>query len=109
MIEAQTLREVIRRVVRVAEPDRIILFGSVARGQGREGSDLDLLVVKSGVIRKRELARRIYRELVGVGVPVDIVVVTPEEVEEYRDRVGTIIQPAIEEGREIYARQAGPR
>lgn len=101
LIEPQTVREVIRRVVRVAEPDRIILFGSVVRGEGREDSDFDLLVIKSGVVRKREVARRIYRELVGVGVPVDIVVVTPEEIEEYRGNVGTIIQPAMEEGRDM--------
>jgi predicted nucleotidyltransferase len=97
------LAEVVRRVVKVAQPDRIILFGSAARGDSGPDSDLDLLVVKSGPIHRRAVARQIYRALLGVPVPVDVIVVTPEDVRAFRDKVGTIIGPALSEGREVYA------
>jgi uncharacterized protein len=99
---ANALDEIVRRVVEVAEPERIILFGSVARGESRPDSDIDLLVVKAGAHR-RKLSQAIYRQLLGIGRSVDIVVVTPEDIERYRDAVGLVIRPALEEGRTIYA------
>ena len=99
---ADPLAEVVRRIVEVARPDRIILFGSAARGDAGPESDLDLLVVKRGVEHRRRLAQLIYRRLLGVEVPVDVLVVTPEDIEESRDKVGTIIGPALREGREVY-------
>ncbi len=96
------LDEVVRRVVEAASPDRIILFGSAARGSAGPDSDLDLLVVKAGVPHRRRLAQQIYSRLVGLEVPVDVLVVTPEDLEAFRDKVGTIIAPALREGREVY-------
>ena len=97
------LAEVVRRIVEVAQPDRIILFGSAVRGEMGPNSDLDLLVVKSGVHR-RHLAQAIYRNLIGVGFPVDIVVVTPEDIERYGDSIGLVLEPALQEGRMVYER-----
>jgi predicted nucleotidyltransferase len=99
---ASALDEIVRRVVEVAEPERIILFGSAARGESRPDSDIDLLVVKAGAHRRR-LAQAIYRRLLGVGRAVDIVVVTPEDIERYQGAVGLVIGPALEEGRTINA------
>jgi predicted nucleotidyltransferase len=100
------LDEIIRRVVEVAAPDRIILFGAAARGEMGPDSDVDLLVVKSGVAHRRRLAQQIELGLFGVPVPTDIIVVTPEDIEAYGDRVGTIIAPALREGKEVYAAAA---
>ena len=99
---SDVLDEVVRRIVEVARPERIILFGSAARGAAGPDSDLDLLVVKAGVSHRRRLAQEIYSHLVGLEVPVDVLVVTPEDVETFRDKVGTIIAPAVREGRELY-------
>ncbi len=96
------LDEVIRRIVAVAKPERIILFGSAARGEAGPDSDLDLVVVKSGVHR-RQLARAIHRSLFGIPVPVDVIAVRPEDVRAFQGKVGTIIDPALREGREVYA------
>jgi predicted nucleotidyltransferase len=96
------LAEVVRRIVDVARPDRIVLFGSAARGQMGPDSDLDLLVVKSGVSHRRQLAQQIYRGLLGLTVPVDVIVVTPEDVEQHRDKIGSIIGPALDEGQVVY-------
>ena len=95
------LDEIIRRVVEVAQPERIILFGSAARGHVELARDLDLLVVKSGVNR-RELAARIRRKLYGVRAAVDIVVATPEDIERYKDTHALVIKQALREGRVVY-------
>lgn len=100
---AEALQEVVRRIVEVAHPERIILFGSSARGMAGPDSDLDLLVVKSGVEHRRRLAQDIYMNLSGVGVGVDLLVLTPQDLEEQRENVGSIVGPILEEGRVVYA------
>ena len=98
----QILQEIIRRVVEVAQPEKIILFGSAARGEMGPSSDVDLLVIKSGKYDQGRLVGDIYINLHGVGQAVDVVLVTPEQVERYRNTHCLIIAPAIREGREIY-------
>ena len=101
-IAQETLHEIIRRIVEVAQPDKIILFGSAAREEMGPNSDIDLLVIKSGANRL-ELTGQIYRHMHGVGEAVDIVVVTPEDVERYRDSHALVIAPALREGKVVYA------
>ena len=101
---SDVLDEVVQRIVAVADPEKIILFGSAARGELGPDSDLDLLVVKSGVHR-RKLAQSIYEKLLGIGCPVDVVVVTPEDIEKYGDAIGLILDPALREGKVIYERK----
>lgn len=96
------LGEIVRRVVEAAQPERIVLFGSAARGDPSEhDSDVDLLVVKEGAHR-RKLAGDIYENLAGVGRAVDVVVVTPEDVERFGSSPSLVIEPAMREGRVIY-------
>ncbi|OGW15981.1 MAG: nucleotidyltransferase [Nitrospirae bacterium GWA2_42_11] len=97
------LIEIIRRIVEVANPDKIILFGSAARGQMGPNSDLDLLVVKSGDFHRGRLIEEIYMNLFGVGQAVDIIVVTPEDIERYKDSFAVVIYPALKEGKVVYA------
>ena len=96
-IRRKVLDEIIQRIVKVAQPERIILFGSAARGEMRPDSDVDLLVVKSGIHRRR-LAQMIYMNLFGVGQAIDVIVVTPEDVEQYKDSFALVIEPALREG-----------
>lgn len=103
------LDDVIARIVEVAHPDRIILFGSAARDTARPDSDLDLLVIKRDAPSRRRLSQAIYRALVGIPVPFDIIVVTPQDVERFRNEVATIIGPALRDGREVYAAQGAVR
>lgn len=95
------LKEIIRRIVETAQPEKIILFGSAAQGRMTPNSDVDVLVVKSGVHRRR-LAQQIYVSLVGVGLAVDVIVVTPEDIERYGDSECLIIGAALREGKAIY-------
>ena len=100
-LSQETLNDIIRRVAEVAEPERIILFGSAARGEMSRHSDVDLLVVKDGSDLRR-LTARVYRRLYGVGAAVDIVMVTPQDVERYRDSHALVIKPALREGTVMY-------
>jgi predicted nucleotidyltransferase len=101
-VDKAALEEIIRRVVEVAQPERIILFGSAARGAMGPNSDVDLLVVKGGEFDQIALTGDIYVSLHGVGQAVDVVLVTPEQVERYRNTHWMVIAPALREGREVY-------
>lgn len=101
---AATLNEIVKRVVEAADPDRIILFGSAARGDAGPDSDVDLLVIKSGIESRSAVEDQIHMNLFGVDVSVDVVVATPSDVEYLKDRVGSVIGPAMKEGRELYVR-----
>lgn len=103
VVSQETLNEIVRRIVEVAHPDQIIMFGSAARGDIGPDSDIDLLVVKSGVPHRRRLAQAIHGNLFGIGVPIDIIVVTSEDIQAFQDKVGTIIGPALKEGKLLYA------
>jgi uncharacterized protein len=102
----ETICEMVRRIVAQFNPDKIILFGSHARGKPGPDSDVDLLVVMPPHGSKRERAVEIYGLLAGMGVPKDVIVVTPEEFEAYRDAPGTVIRTARQEGKVLYERAA---
>ncbi len=102
MVEQATLENIIDRIVDVAAPERIILFGSAARGDLGQDSDVDLLIVKDGE-DALTLMSRIYREMHGVGVAVDALVVSTADVERYKSSHSLIIKPALQEGVVVYA------
>lgn len=101
-VEQRVLDEIVRRIVQVAEPERILLFGSTARGVAGPHSDFDLLVIKRGSYHRGQLTERIYQQLIGVGRAVDVVVVTPADIARYCDSPALVIAPALREGRVIY-------
>ena len=75
-------------------PECIILFGSASRGAMTRDSDIDLLVVTPGPVHRGHLTEAIYINLIGVVQAVDIIVITPEDVERYRDSHAVAIAPA---------------
>ncbi len=101
MVSQNTLDNIIGRIVEVARPEKIILFGSAASGSMTRNSDVDLLIVKDGV-DSLQLMAEIYGRLYGVGAAVDAIVVSPEDVERYKDSHALIIKPALRQGTVIY-------
>lgn len=91
------------RIVEVAHPLRIILFGSAARGELHQDSDIDVMVVMPDGTPRLDTTRYLYRKLFGFGFPVDIIVTTPSVLEQHRDTVGLIYKTALMEGTEVYA------
>lgn len=104
--EKEKIDEIVRRIVKGFAPEKIILFGSHARGEAGPDADADLMVVIDVTGSKRKKATRIDLALYGVDMPVDLIVVTPEEVEKYRNIIGTIIYPALREGKVLYEHAA---
>ena len=98
----KVLVEIIRRIVAVARPERIILFGSAARGRMDRNSDIDLLVIKRGTYNPRKVAAGIYMNLYGVGQAVDLIIMTPEQIDQYRNSPYIVVYPALREGRIVY-------
>jgi predicted nucleotidyltransferase len=101
-VDETVLDEVVRRVLTVARPDRIILFGSAATGQMTEDSDLDLLVVEPEPADTRDRSVRIRRALGDVRYPVDVIVMSSARFEETKNLIGGIAYPARKYGRVLY-------
>ena len=100
------IQEMVRRIIEGFHPDKIILFGSRARGDAQPDSDVDLLVVIP-TLAKKETMLGIRLAVRRMGISKDIVVVTPEEFEQRKNIVGTMAYPAHHEGRVLYERSAG--
>ncbi|MEO5341588.1 MAG: nucleotidyltransferase domain-containing protein [Magnetococcus sp. MYC-9] len=92
------LNEMVRRIVDVAHPLRIILFGSAARGEMGPDSDLDFLVVMPDGVHRRKVAITAYNALGGLGIPKDILVVTENDIQQYGGNHSLVIAPALAEG-----------
>jgi uncharacterized protein len=101
---ASVVDEITRRIVATVQPQRILLFGSVARGQSTADSDLDMLVIVRGPAHRRAIAQEIYKNLRGILTPVDIVVATEQDIQQHGQAIGSILRPALREGRVIYER-----
>jgi len=99
------LDKMITRIVQTSNPQKIFLFGSAAREEMGPNSDLDFLVVMPSGAHRRKTAKSIYRNLVGIGIAADIVVVTEQDIENYKENIGMVIKPALEHGRLLYAKQ----
>ena len=103
----QAIEEMVRRIVARFSPDKIILFGSHARGEEGPDSDVDLLVLFSEVESPRERAAELYAALAGCSAaPKDIIVSTTARFERYRHVANTVYWPASREGRVLYERAA---
>ena len=101
-LDKPTIDEIVRRIVEVAHPDRVILFGSAAAGGMTQDSDVDLLVLESSPGNPREESMRIRDALAGVALPFDIIVISTERFDETKLTVGGIAYPANKYGTVIY-------
>lgn len=101
-IEEKTVNEIVRRILSVTSPDKIILFGSAVTGQMTRDSDIDLLVVAPDPGHRRKESNRLRKMLGGLGYPFDVIVISTEWFDESKDVIGGIAYPAHKYGRVIY-------
>jgi predicted nucleotidyltransferase len=102
MLPPETIQSVVDRIADSAHPNRIILFGSYARGDADDGSDLDLLVVETEVEDKGREMLKLYRCIGYIGVGVDVLVYSEAEVARRGQVPGTLIHDALREGKVLY-------
>jgi len=96
------LNDLVRRILSVVTPRRIVLFGSAARGEMGPDSDLDVLVVMPDGTHRGRTTEAIYRGMWGFGFSKDIVVVTEEDVSTLHDDPYSVVHAAIQEGRVLH-------
>ena len=101
-IDESLIEEIVRRILSVAAPDKIILFGSAATGQMTRDSDIDLLIVETDPCDQRKESRRFREMLRGLGYPLDVIVVSTEWFDERKEIIGGIAYPANKYGKVIY-------
>ena len=104
-IEAK-IQEMVRRIVEAVHPDKIILFGSHARGEAGPDSDVDLLIIAPSEEPAYKRALPAYLAVRGLGVPKDLVWRTSEEVREWTDVRLHLISRALREGKILYEKAA---
>jgi predicted nucleotidyltransferase len=88
----------------MASPDQIILFGSYARGDNTEKSDVDLLIVKKGLKKGREITGNLYIAFFDnhIGIPVDLLIIDSDRYEALKDEIGMVYKTIHKEGKVIY-------
>jgi uncharacterized protein len=108
-VAAQTdtaiLGEIVRRIVAAVDPLRIILFGSRSRSDARPESDYDLLVIRPSQEPRYRRSAPLYTALADLPVEVEVMVYTPEEVEEWSQVPLAFVTTAVREGTTIYERR----
>lgn len=102
----EKIQQMVQRIVERFQPDKVILFGSHARGTAGQDSDVDLLVIKPVQGSKRRERVAIGLALQGMGVAKDILVSTPKELEQFGRISGTVLCSALREGKVLYERKA---
>lgn len=102
MITKDQINQVVETIVQNVHPDKIILFGSYANGNPGEDSDLDLLVIKNMTQKRIQRGREIRKYLRGIGIPIDLLVYTPQEIEEWRGTKAAFITQIMDQGQVLY-------
>jgi predicted nucleotidyltransferase len=98
----ETIETAARLLVEAAHPEKIILFGSYARGDFTKDSDLDLLVILPGSVNQAEEMVRLRLALRDIPMPIDVIVYSRDEVERRRHLRGTMLYHALREGRVLH-------
>jgi uncharacterized protein len=101
-VTEEKIEAAVRRIVDVAQPTRVILFGSAARGEAGRNSDADFLMVLEAVQRPRQESIRIQRALGDIDMPVDILVISEERLRELSATPGLIYREVLRDGRVVF-------
>ena len=115
MVQAEKARDLIPDIVKIivhsARPERIILFGSRAKGTARRESDFDFLVIVSEIENEREISRKVYRALLEhrIEAAVDVVVVDERKLARHKDNTYFIYSDALREGKVCYEKATTAR
>ena len=102
-VNESIMKEIVRRVLSICRPNKLILFGSAAAGTMSKDSDIDLMLVEDDVTDSRKESIRVRRALRGLGMPIDVIVMNTLNFSDSKDIVGSIAYPADKYGKVLYA------
>ena len=99
------IKKIADKIKKAVDPEKIILFGSYCTGNQKKESDLDILIIMNSSLPRYKRAVPVYKALAGILIPKDIMVYTPEEVEEWKDVPQAFITTAVSKGRVLYEKK----
>lgn len=102
MIDERKINDIVKRIATNFSPEKIILFGSYARGNASNDSDLDLLIIKDTTLPRHKRSFEIQKSLIGSFVPLDILVYTIMEYEQEKDEKHSFLHSAIKSSKVLY-------
>lgn len=104
-IDESLLKDIVQRILKVAQPEKIILFGSYARGEATKESDIDILIIQPSDLPRYKRSTPVRLALRGLFPSKDIVIYTPEEVKDWESASTSFISYVLREGRVLYERE----
>ena len=104
MISWDTIEAAVQLLAEGSKVQRVILFGSYATGKATEDSDLDFLVIESGLKTRREEMVRLRARLRPLGIPVDVMVADAGQFETWKGQPGTALFEAAHHGQVLFER-----
>ena len=105
MISQEKIEEAVQRIKINVDPDKIILFGSYATGNPTEDSDIDLLIIKDMKLPRYKRVKEVKKHLRGIKVPIDLLVYTSKEFDEWKDTEASFISQINKTGTVLYERK----
>jgi len=106
MIQKKQIDYISKKIVKNIEPEKIILFGSYAKGDYNENSDLDFIVVKQSNLPRHKRGLEIRRLFYGLLIPFDLKVYTPDEYNNDLNNKYSFLSSAIKNSKLLYDREA---
>lgn len=105
MVDENKIRQIARKMAIAANAERVILFGSYARGEATEQSDLDLLLIANSDLPRFKRSRKLYRLFKPHPFAMDIIIYTPQEIENGKKSEFSFVATVLKEGKTIYVRR----
>lgn len=105
MIETKQISDIVNRIVMNYKPDRIILFGSYARGNYNENSDLDFILIKETSLPRHKRGQEVRKLFYGLPVPMDFKIYTSSEYKTELSNQFSFLSSAVKESKTIYERK----
>jgi len=104
MIDQHEIERVAARLGKAANAERVVLFGSYARGEARENSDVDFMIIAESEQPRFKRSRELYKLLRPYPFGMDLVVYTPREIETGKRCPVSFVSAVLKEGRTLYVR-----
>ncbi|MBU0651045.1 nucleotidyltransferase domain-containing protein [bacterium] len=104
MVNKKQIDNIVKIVVDKYNPDKVVLFGSYAKGNPSENSDLDLIIIKDSSEPRYKRANVIRKELRGMKIPIDLLVYTNDEIYKWKDNKSAFVTKALKSGKILYGK-----